>query len=266
MWSSLHITNVKRYNICISEVVITIALENEMDNYLLSPDEFTIFEEDVSWKGKYGTSHLILTNLAIVFTRRFREGKAFHKTWQTSVDVFPLENLKMNNGSPQIRQVLTEVNIQMTNVYLEIAFNGIGSARKFASLLRENVTGKAVAERGADKVKGAIGLVDDTLGINTVETVKGFVENGVVGTVVGGIKGRKKEKQDVVSGAVEIAHDLIGKSKRQKQAQIEEKQPETPTLSYDEQIDAVKKMKELLDAGILTQEEFDNKKKEILGL
>lgn len=38
------------------------------------------------------------------------------------------------------------------------------------------------------------------------------------------------------------------------------------SLSFDEQIDALKKLKELLDAGILTQEEFEIKKKEIMGL
>lgn len=37
-------------------------------------------------------------------------------------------------------------------------------------------------------------------------------------------------------------------------------------LSLDEQIDAVKKLKELLDVGVLTQEEFDIKKREIMGL
>ena len=37
-------------------------------------------------------------------------------------------------------------------------------------------------------------------------------------------------------------------------------------LSYDEQIEAVKKMKEFLDAGVLTQEEFDAKKREIFNL
>ena len=38
------------------------------------------------------------------------------------------------------------------------------------------------------------------------------------------------------------------------------------TLSIEEQVAAIKSLKELLDAGILTQEEFDAKKKEILGL
>ena len=38
------------------------------------------------------------------------------------------------------------------------------------------------------------------------------------------------------------------------------------TFTFDEQIEAVKKLKGLLDAGILSQEEFDIKKKEIMGL
>lgn len=38
------------------------------------------------------------------------------------------------------------------------------------------------------------------------------------------------------------------------------------SMSLDEQIEAVKKLKDLLDAGILSQEEFDIKKKEVMGL
>lgn len=37
-------------------------------------------------------------------------------------------------------------------------------------------------------------------------------------------------------------------------------------LPVDEQIEAVKQLKELLDSGVLTKEEFDAKKKEIMGL
>lgn len=39
-----------------------------------------------------------------------------------------------------------------------------------------------------------------------------------------------------------------------------------PAMSFDEQIEQLKKLKELVDAGILTQEEFDVKKREIMGL
>ncbi|KAA0978636.1 SPFH domain-containing protein [Paeniglutamicibacter gangotriensis] len=38
------------------------------------------------------------------------------------------------------------------------------------------------------------------------------------------------------------------------------------TLSFDEQIETVKKMKELMDAGLLTEDEFAAKKREIMGL
>lgn len=41
---------------------------------------------------------------------------------------------------------------------------------------------------------------------------------------------------------------------------------EVKTASLDEQIETMKKLKDLLDLGILTQEEFDAKKKEIMGL
>ena len=39
-----------------------------------------------------------------------------------------------------------------------------------------------------------------------------------------------------------------------------------PRMSIEQQVDAVKKLKELLDIGVLTQQEFDAKKKDILGL
>lgn len=37
-------------------------------------------------------------------------------------------------------------------------------------------------------------------------------------------------------------------------------------VSFDEQVEMLKKLKDLLDSGILTQEEFDTKKKEVMGL
>ena len=42
--------------------------------------------------------------------------------------------------------------------------------------------------------------------------------------------------------------------------------PPPTALSLDQQIEAVKKLKELVDAGILTQEEFETKKKQVMGL
>jgi membrane protease subunit (stomatin/prohibitin family) len=39
-----------------------------------------------------------------------------------------------------------------------------------------------------------------------------------------------------------------------------------PAMSFEQQIETLKKLKELLDLGILSQQEFDTKKKEIMGL
>ena len=41
---------------------------------------------------------------------------------------------------------------------------------------------------------------------------------------------------------------------------------QNPSISLEEQIEIVKKLKELLDSGVLSKEEFDVKKKEIMGL
>lgn len=38
------------------------------------------------------------------------------------------------------------------------------------------------------------------------------------------------------------------------------------TLSFDEQLDRLERLKKLLDASVLTQEEFDSKKRKVLGL
>ena len=47
--------------------------------------------------------------------------------------------------------------------------------------------------------------------------------------------------------------------------QLDEKATK-PSLSFDEQIEVLTKLKSLLDADILSQEEFDRKKKEIMDL
>lgn len=52
-----------------------------------------------------------------------------------------------------------------------------------------------------------------------------------------------------------------------KRALGEQKQPNinTPKMSVKEQMELLQQVKSLLDAGILTQEEFERKKQEILN-
>ena len=58
------------------------------------------------------------------------------------------------------------------------------------------------------------------------------------------------------------ASSLLNKVKKEKPKEDAEK----PLISYDEKIETLRKLKQLVDEGILTQEEFDAKKKEILEL
>ena len=53
------------------------------------------------------------------------------------------------------------------------------------------VTGTTLAQRGSDVIKHAFTIVDDTLGLDTRETIKGVLENGIKGTIWNGIKKRK---------------------------------------------------------------------------
>ena len=109
-------------------------------------------------------------------------------------------------------------------------------------------------------------MVDDTLGINTVETVKGVLENGIAGTFLGGFKKKNPPATNITNTKASIVKDVVDVAKEVVQQTRSNETDKKVQLTYDEQFEALSKMKSLLDAGILTQEEFDAKKKEILGL
>ena len=47
---------------------------------------------------------------------------------------------------------------------------------------------EAFKQRSTNKIKDAINVVDDVLGMDTRETIKGVMENGVVNSLLKGIK------------------------------------------------------------------------------
>lgn len=78
-----------------------------------------------------------------------------------------------------------------------------------------------------------------------------------------GAKSLGEKSLDALKQGAELAKE--GVSKIQKKAN-EAQEKKAKMLSFDEQIVMVRKLKELLDDGIITQEEFEEKKKQLLEL
>ena len=103
-----------------------------------------------------------------------------------------LEDIKQYNGKPQINQKNADVNIQATEKNLTIKFYGMIEAKKFVTKITDAITGTTLFKRGTEKVKETFNTVDDVLGFNTRDTVKGVLENGLVGTLLKGTKKNNK--------------------------------------------------------------------------
>lgn len=231
-----------------------------MEHYKLQPDEVMLFEDHIFISGSKASNHLILTNFNLVVISTI---KKMFKSDDVTVTSYPVTDIKIFNDAPQVKQSKDVVTVFLSSGELVFSFDTSLKAMKFVNKVIELITGKTTATRGAGKVKSALGLVDDTLGINTMGTISGVLENGIGKTLFKGL-GSSRTKPANTSPATEAASALI-QAATNKQPQPAEEAAATE-LSYEQRVESVKKLKELLDMGILSQEEFDTKKKELLQL
>lgn len=282
-----------------------------MDTYTLKSDEVQLFKDSGTLKDQYTVRltetvdyEFLLTNQNIVITKNIR--KMFSRP-QSEVYVYPVKDIKIYNDKPQVKQHSNEVEFFLTSGEFAFSFRSNSAARKLVTQVYNLVTGTSVADRGAGKVKGAINRVDDTLGINTVGTVKTVLENGIARSLFGGFgasTAKMTAKQVAAAGALQIIKGISGSKKStaepdalndvQEQDTVDETaevssesetasetaeaSPESETAletpadnrtainEYYEKLELLTKMKSLVDVGILTQEEFEAKKKELLQL
>lgn len=243
-----------------------------MEHYILQPNEAVLFEDNIIIEGSRAENHLILTNINIVIVAAIR--KIFKKDEVTTF-VYPVSEIKVYNGAAQIAQKREKITVYFLNGELNFRFYTSSKAGKFMSKMTELITGKSIAQRGAGKVKNAIGLVDDTLGIDTIGTLSSAIENGLVKTVFNGIAGKGgeegEEKESLASDAISTVANvtsavLQAKAGNQTAAVSNADTNASKEITYEQKIENVKKLKELLDMDIITKEEFDAKKKELLGL
>lgn len=240
-----------------------------MENYSLKPDEVVLFEDDILIAGSKASSHLILTNINLVI---ISSAKKMFKKHEVSVFTVPVTDVKIYQGAPQVTQKKENITVYLTSCELNFSFLSTLKAVKFTGKITELITGKSAVARGSGKVKKAIGLVDDTLGINTMGTISGVLENGIVGTLFKGSGQKRKvdnasDTSNTITAIADATSTLINSaSKKQGQLPLTTKVTQATNLTYEERVESVKKLKDLLDMGILSQEEFDAKKKELLEL
>jgi len=243
-----------------------------MKNYALQPNESILYSGNVFLGTGSASVKLALTNLNLVLVITTK--KLFAKE-QVQVDVYPVSEIKIYNDVPQIKQKEHRVEVFFTSGEVAVSFLSAREAHKFVNAAWQLITGKSMAERGSDKVKAMVGLVDNALGINTVETIKSTLENGLVGTIFGGI-GKKGSSakggasssttEVVVKEAASLAREVIHSRTPNETTPSEAQAPAISAPAQNDPVEQLKKLKELVDMGILTQEEFDAKKKQILGL
>lgn len=158
-----------------------------MVNYELQSNEVILYEGMVTSKAYKGNLQLTLTSQKIVFEKE----KGLFKKERELIEIILLENIKFYNDTAQIKQKGAEVEIQAVEKNITLIFSGILEARKFTGKILDAVTGTTLAKRGSNKIKDAFNMVDDTLGLDTRDTIKGVLENGVKGTILNGISKKK---------------------------------------------------------------------------
>ena len=155
-----------------------------MSNFELKADEVVLYEGNVTSNTAKGNLQLTLTSQKIVFEKE----KGLFKKERELTDMIPLEDIKFYNDAVQVKQKGSDVEIQTISKNITVSFSGMLDARKFTSKIVNAATGKTLARRSSDKIKGAFEMIDDTLGVDTRGTIKGVLENGVAGTLLNGIR------------------------------------------------------------------------------
>jgi len=229
-------------------------------DYELQPNESVIMKsEDVTY-GRH-SGDLILTNLNIIWVRRGATGKA------KGVQQFPVQQIKIFAGKAQafLQKTFGEypkLEVNFISGQESFEFQSKKEVEQWIHNINQMATGQTEFDASASTVIPGTEIVTETL-----ETVKGTVDafKGALGI---------KSKSEL---ATETAKDIAGTVGAFFGAKGNEAPTESPVpyteqtqqkapMSFDEQIATVKKLKDLLDAGILSQEEFDAKKRDVMGL
>ena len=153
-----------------------------MENYDLEEDEVVLYKGFVKLSGEKAVTELILTNINFVFITKLK--KLFAKE-EVQVDTYPVNEIKFYKGEPWIKRSGQHAELYFRNDEVEFDFVSKGECRKFVSVALNLITNKNTFERGVEKVKETIAMVDNSVGVDNVVKVAGLVaKKGYVGKAV----------------------------------------------------------------------------------
>ena len=225
-----------------------------MEHYTLQPDEAMLYHADtfVLYDGKQEKTTLLLTDKFFVFIVK---RKKFLIKEEVTVEALAVDTVKLYKDAPNIIRKDNVVEVYFIGAERIISFYDKSEAKKFVAKALELLTKKNAFFRGIDKAKRVIEQVDESLGIDSVGIAKNVAEKGVAKALLLG-KDKQKGKTETTTEVVKSAGGIF---RRKETKQL-------PPMSPQEQAEAVERLKQMLDNGVITQEEFDIKKKEYLGL
>lgn len=186
----------------------------------------------------------------------------------------PLSEIKIFEGQPQVKFYNETIELYLLNEVFAIIIQDKKQAKEFVSTINKQLTGKSAYERNTEKVGKAIGVIDKAFGINTVESMKEIITNGIGSKInIFGKFGKKsndksKNKSEKTSDVGQTARIIFSSIKTTEQKSEQERQiaeEKAKNEAFDVMCDKLIKIKNLLDAGAITQEEYVKSKAEIMS-
>ena len=189
-----------------------------MKHYTLADDEVVLFKSDgIKLSDNIDTSaQLILTNLNIIIVT---QSNIADEDAIIDVNSYPVDSVKIYKGVPQIKNAKSHVEMYLKGEEIELEFPDNKSAASFVKSATELLTGKTLFQRGMEKVRDTIGVIDDTLGIDTVEAATEITKAGIGGglknigvaalSTIGKIFGGKKDKTPQLSESTQADTALL---------------------------------------------------------
>lgn len=197
---------------------------------------------------QYNTE-LRLTNERIILITRTK--KLLTKGVVTT-EAHEIGDLKTYDGEPQIMKKEEIVNLYFSNSELHIEFSAEREAKIFTDTLRRLCSGQSKLVRNILKIKKEIKNTGDALDIDISAVAKTAAKIGL-NTAMAVTGGSGVNKVSKIIG--NIAQQVTEKDNA-KDAKL---------LPDNDQIEMLKKYKQLLDDGAITQDEFDRMKLQIIG-